>query len=168
MEKCSPFAAAEGLEAVAVRLVERGCGANRCPLSLGLIIERLLRMETQWRHLLDCPLSTTLSARRRGMLWELEAMPCGHHQHPQPDFKTNDFPLPCRLGTGPAAAAPPSPALDHREQKHPHPEDEEEGGNVEGDWCPLWVLTLHSKEVVLFLTTSDQPVRSWSDQGSDS
>ncbi|MDC2993715.1 hypothetical protein OAZ88_00315 [bacterium] len=65
----------------------------------------------------------------------------------------------CRLGNGPPAAAPPSPALDHREQKHPHPEDEEDGGNVEGDWCPLWVLTLHSKKVVHDLSTSGLTVR---------
>ena len=33
------------------------------------------------------------------------------------------------------------------------------GGNVEGDWCPLWVLTLHSKEVVHDLSTSGLTVR---------
>ena len=84
------------------------------------------------------------------------SVPCEAPPTPNQFSQSNDFHLRCRLGARSAAAAYPHPSLEHREQEHPHQEVQEEWDDVEGDCCPLWVLSFHSKEVVPDLITRPQ------------
>ena len=77
-------------------------------------------MAAFWDQFPNRPFSATLSPWRRRILWSLEAMPCGHHQHLKTDFQTDVFHLFRGMDAGPAAASHPCPPLGHREQEHPH------------------------------------------------